>query len=162
MNGLLIFPAFTGGGKGGVIYSPFKVWLYNEFLGYLSELYLKDIAGFAICIMISGNITNYENFKKKTKIHIVKGNNRLTVNLYIPIEAWIYKGTMEAKPFFSEKLKSSFHLLIEHAKHKKLVIDEERLRHDFDEVMNRFDARDFTKEAKFLDVDAKNPWGLVQ
>ena len=145
-----------------MIYLPFDIWLYNEFLGYPSELYFKNISGFSICILVSGNIINYENFEKKTKIRKTNGNNRLTVNLYIPIEAWIYKSTMEVKSHYSEKLRLSFDLLVDYAKIKKFLIDEEKLKRDFNEVMVRFDARDFTKEAKFLDIDAKNPWGVVQ
>jgi hypothetical protein len=158
---LLIFPSFTGGGKGNVISIPFHVWLNQAFANYTASDYLLNCQGFGICSKIAGPYWDFGDKEGPAEIKRGTKGRTLFVDCYIPISAWIYQTTMGFKQYYSNGLKTSFEELLRYSLKRQWVIDETALRNAFVGVMSEFDARDFTKEAKFLDVDAKNPFGLV-
>lgn len=101
--------------------------------------YFVDVDFFVLALRISGASKDFgsegpENLKK------VRGKKYYTIDLVVPEECWKNKDFNLLKQYFLDGVSACFELLVAKSKKDGLLVDEKKLRFDFEEGLNEIVA----------------------
>ncbi len=110
-----------------------KAFTYNPSFSNQTD-YFKTLEYFWIGLRVSGKYRDFcgeglENLKK------TRGKSGYEIDLVIPEHRWKGVGFDEFRSYFLEGVRQCFELMVAKAKKDKELINEEKLRHDFEAGM---------------------------
>ncbi len=111
-----------------------KTFRYEYFLTNLTG-YFKTLTFFWIGVRVAGESNNFDGAEGPEFLKKARGKPHYTIDLVIPEHRWKGVGFDEYRSYFLDGVRQCFELMVAKAKKDKELVDEEKLRHDFEAGM---------------------------
>ena len=127
-----------GGPKSSRLFNPLHMAMNRISDVFNAEGGLKDVSHLSVVLRVAGSIGDFGGGSGPERAKYIKRRKELTIDLVFSKEDWQGASEEDIQKRFLDGLQAAFEVLIGKAQKLALLVDEAKVRGEFDSLLHRF------------------------